>query len=230
MHIWRFLGGQLKTHPVQLLVIFLDPPVSRPLTDATQAFNLSANEGQLFAETPESKIWPLTTMEWKKVDVQYKIIGWYIWPIPRTSSSHSFSQGYTGCLIWLVLLQKVLSMELVPPNRKKWLSSLEMAKIPTKKVKVHVRVCQTFTFCCKLAGSDLDFHFLVGFLPSPVNLVIFSYWGGPVPYLELFGVGPVKWNTLYKSYNKPIWTGTDHESYSDLWKPTFTAMVDVLHL
>ena len=65
----------------------------------------------------------------------------------------------TGCFIWLVLPQKVLSMDLVPPNRKKWLSSLEMAKIPPKKVKVHVRVCQTFTFCCKLAGSDLDFHF-----------------------------------------------------------------------
>ena len=29
-------------------------------------------------------------------------------------------------------------------------------------------------------------------MPSPVNLVIFSYWGGPVPYLELFGGGPVK--------------------------------------
>ena len=55
--------------------------------------------------------------------------------------------------------KKVLSMELVPPNRKKLLSSLEMAKIPTKKVKVHVRVCQTFNFCCNLEGSDLDFHF-----------------------------------------------------------------------
>ena len=27
---------------------------------------------------------------------------------------------------------------------------------------------------------------------GPVYLVIFSYWGGPVPYLELFGGGPVK--------------------------------------
>ena len=27
---------------------------------------------------------------------------------------------------------------------------------------------------------------------SAVNLVIFLYWGGPVPYLELFWVGPVK--------------------------------------
>ena len=28
-------------------------------------------------------------------------------------------------------------------------------------------------------------------------LVIFCYWVGPVPYLELFGVGPVEKNTLY---------------------------------
>ena len=34
---------------------------------------------------------------------------------------------------------------------------------------------------------------------GPVYFVIFSYWGGPVPYLELFGGGPVKWNTLYVS-------------------------------
>ena len=33
---------------------------------------------------------------------------------------------------------------------------------------------------------------------GPVYFVIFSYWGGPVPYLELFGGGPVKKNTLYK--------------------------------
>ena len=27
--------------------------------------------------------------------------------------------------------------------------------------------------------------------------VIFCYWVGPVPYLELFGAGPVEKNTLY---------------------------------
>ena len=32
---------------------------------------------------------------------------------------------------------------------------------------------------------------------GPVYLVIFSCWGGPVPYLELFWVGPVKIKTLY---------------------------------
>ena len=49
---------------------------------------------------------------------------------------------------------------------------------------------------------------------GPVYLVIFSYWGGPVPYLELFGGGPVKKNTLYippnipKTYpHKNIWSG-----------------------
>ena len=30
-----------------------------------------------------------------------------------------------------------------------------------------------------------------------MNLVIFLYWVGPVPYLELFWAGPVKINTLY---------------------------------
>ena len=34
-----------------------------------------------------------------------------------------------------------------------------------------------------------------------VYLVIFCYWVGPVPYLELFGAGPVEKNTLYK----PCW-------------------------
>ena len=50
----------------------------------------------------------------------------------------------TGWFFLLVPPRKVLSMELVPPNREKLLSSPKMAKIPTKKVKVHVRVCQTF--------------------------------------------------------------------------------------
>ena len=51
--------------------------------------------------------------------------------------------------------QKVLSMELVPPNREKLLSLPKMAKIPTKKVKVQVRVCETFTFCCNLEDQFL---------------------------------------------------------------------------
>ena len=42
------------------------------------------------------------------------------------------------------------SMELVPPNREKWMSLLNMAKISTKKVKVQIRVCHAFTFCCNL--------------------------------------------------------------------------------
>ena len=55
-------------------------------------------------------------------------------------------------------------MELVPLNREKLSTSLNMAKIPTKKVKVQVEACQTFPFCCDLAekgltGFDLDFHF-----------------------------------------------------------------------
>ena len=38
---------------------------------------------------------------------------------------------------------------------------------------------------------------------GPVYLVIFSCWGGPIPYLELFWVGPVKKTTLYKIYFSP---------------------------
>ena len=39
-------------------------------------------------------------------------------------------------------------------------------------------------------------------------LVIFCYWVGPVPYLELFGVGPVEKNTLYYSLLGPsnVWS------------------------
>ena len=36
---------------------------------------------------------------------------------------------------------------------------------------------------------------------GPVYLVIFCYWVGPVPYLELFGAGPVEKNTLYIYFN-----------------------------
>ena len=73
---------------------------------------------------------------------------------------------YHRVFFLLVPPRKVLSMELVPPNRDKWLRAPKMAKIPAKKVKVQVRVCHTFTFCCTLAeksegltDSDLDFHF-----------------------------------------------------------------------
>ena len=59
----------------------------------------------------------------------------------------------TGWVFWLVPPRKVLSMELVPPNREKWLSSPKVAKKPFEKVKVQVRVCQTFTFYCNLAGT-----------------------------------------------------------------------------
>ena len=43
------------------------PPVSRPLADSSQTFNLSANECKLFAETPETKISP---QHWKKSVIQ----------------------------------------------------------------------------------------------------------------------------------------------------------------
>ena len=60
--------------------------------------------------------------------------------------------------------QKVLSMELVLPNSEK------MAKFLLKKMKVHVRVCQTFTFCCNFwQALTRTFTFLVEILLSLVN-------------------------------------------------------------
>ena len=43
---------------------------------------------------------------------------------------------------------------------------------------------------------------------GPVYLVIFCYWVGPVPYLELFGAGPVEKNTLYIHSSQEF-----HQSY-----------------
>ena len=57
-------------------------------------------------------------------------------------------------------------MKLVPPSSKKITKFTEDSNIPTKKVKVEVKVCQTFILYCNLAGfflcvagCDLDFHF-----------------------------------------------------------------------
>ena len=49
---------------------------------------------------------------------------------------------------------------------------------------------------------------------GPVYLVIFCYWVGPVPYLELFGVGPVEKNTLYNKYadgRRKNWNNADFQ-------------------
>ena len=81
---------------------------------------------------------------------------------------------HTGWPFWLVPPRKVLSIELVPSNREKLQSSSKMAKIPTKKVKVHIRVCQTFTFCYNLAeklGSDRLWLGLSLFLSRDIAIV-----------------------------------------------------------
>ena len=52
------------------------------------------------------------------------------------------------------------------------------------------RASPSFEFFCVLCGTS---HW------SPVYLVIFCCWVGPVPYLELFWAGPVKKITLYLS-------------------------------
>ena len=48
--------------------------------------------------------------------------------------------------IWLVPIQKVLIMELVPPISEKYLISRIRSKIPTKNVKVQFKACETHTW------------------------------------------------------------------------------------
>ena len=85
----------------------------------------------------------------------------------------------SGCFFWLVPPRKVLSMELVPPNRKNY--QVHWSHPRHKRVQV-VKNSDIF---CVLGGTSVS-----GFSN-------FFCWGGPVPYLELFWVGPVKINTLY---------------------------------
>ena len=104
---------------------------------------------------------------------------------------------HTGWPFWLVPPRKVLSIELVPSNREKLQSSAKMAKIPTKKVKVHIRVCQTFTFCYNLAeklGSDRLWLGISLFFSRDIAIVLFSHFsilGGTSSILRTFLVwGP----------------------------------------
>ena len=60
-----------------------------------------------------------------------------------------------------------------------------MAKIPTKKVEVHARVCQTFTFCCNLAAK-------VGIFAISSELSNFSLLDGTSSILGTF-LGDIKY-------------------------------------
>ena len=74
-----------------------------------------------------------------------------------------------------------------------------MAKIPTKKVKVQVRACQTLIFSAKLqhkvkAGQTLSwtFTFLVGIFAIFSKLNHFSLLGGTSSILRTFLSGTSK--------------------------------------
>ena len=133
----------------------------------------------------------------------------------------------TGWFFWLVPPRKFLSMELVPPNRKKWPSTLVPPKtswVLTQKSsnygaglpqqdkmtidhvywshprhinnKFSSTVVQIIFSCWGVPVPYLELFWVRRSWMGPVYLVIFSCWGGPVPYLELFWVGPVKKTTL----------------------------------
>ena len=62
----------------------------------------------------------------------------------------------TGWFFWLVPPRKVLSMELVPPNRKKWLSTL----VPPKThFFQHSRPNHLFKYAIYCSNSDTISHF-----------------------------------------------------------------------
>ena len=97
-------------------------------------------------------------------------------------------------------------MELVPLNREKLSTSLNMAKIPTKKVKVQVRACQISTFSARLWQKvkvrqtlTRTFTFLVGIFAIFGELSHFSLLGGTSAILRTFLGGtsqkrhPVVW-------------------------------------
>ena len=72
-----------------------------------------------------------------------------------------------------------------------------MAKIPTKKVKVQVRACQTLIFSAKLqhkvkAGQTLSWTFLVGIFAIFGKLSHCSLLGGTSSILRTFLGGTSK--------------------------------------
>ena len=80
---------------------------------------------------------------------------------------HHFAwcMGHTGCLFWLVPPRKVLSMELVPPNREKWLVDWRWQKSLLKKESLSQSLSHLHFLLWlsrinqSLTGADLDFHF-----------------------------------------------------------------------
>ena len=70
--------------------------------------------------------------------------------------------------------KKVLSMEVVPLNRIKWLSTLVPPK--THKITEFLTTGKNSVIFCVLGGTSV--------------LSNFFCWGTPLPYLELFWVKP----------------------------------------
>ena len=99
----------------------------------------------------------------------------------------------TGWFFSLVPPRKVLSMELVPPNREKWLSLQRWQKTLLKKwksksefVKPSLFTVTWQEFFYVWQAVTWTFTFLVGILLSLVNLVIFSLLGGTSSILRTF--------------------------------------------
>ena len=97
-----------------------------------------------------------------------------------------FTEQSTGWLFWLVPPRQAPSMKLVPTNRETLLSSKKLAKIPSKKVKIQVRACETLIYYAKFKHKVMGwqaltwtFTFSVGifaiFVPVPI---VRSFLGG----------------------------------------------------
>ena len=112
----------------------------------------------------------------------------------------------TGWVFSLVPPRKILSMELVPPNREKWLSSQKLAKILTKRVKVQVRAGQTL-ISLALSQENVKvwqtltwtFTFLVGIFAILGEISSFSLLGGTSSMLRTFlgGTSEKTHTTMY---------------------------------
>ena len=124
----------LVTVQMLLFSTFHAPPVSRPLADSSQTFNLSANECKLFAETPETKISP---QHWKKSVIQQNTLFCIIFDQFPTYST-PFQPNYNFLkTLWNCCPQNIFTFRIKSKKGKCWSSSLlEIVYVERQEIKV----------------------------------------------------------------------------------------------